>query len=58
MSNFVAFKKSFILLSFSIDGTVISITPISEIKNSGASLPVVWGNLLRVTAIVVAPNRR
>uniref|UniRef100_A0A9J2P3L7 EGF-like domain-containing protein n=1 Tax=Ascaris lumbricoides TaxID=6252 RepID=A0A9J2P3L7_ASCLU len=43
---------------FGIDGTVISITPISEIKNSGASLPVVWGNLLRVTAIVVAPIRR
>ncbi|VDK44235.1 unnamed protein product [Anisakis simplex] len=42
---------------FGIDGAVISVTPISEVRNNGASIPIVWGNLLRVTAVVVAPNR-
>lgn len=39
-----------------IDGTVIFVSAISQIGKSNASIPIVWGNLIEVSAIAIAPN--
>lgn len=43
--------------NFSSGDLMITVSPLSYLKSNNSRLPVVWGTLTEVSAMVVAPNR-